>query len=68
MSKQAHSIPDYKGWSISWDYGRYTATGPNYEAEPDGEGGWQDNGHRAEARNIHELHEEIDALIEDGKI
>lgn len=55
--------PDqHRGWEITWDYGEYTATGPNYDASYEGpEDGWVDNGHRVSARTREALIEEIDA-------
>lgn len=53
--------PKYRGWTISFDYGRYTAIGPNYDASYEGEeDGWVDNGEKAESRTIEGLHAEID--------
>ena len=59
--------PDtYRGWSISWDYGRFTAAGPNYDASWEGEeDGWIASGGSAEARTREGLIEEIDAWIEE---
>jgi hypothetical protein len=57
---------DYRGWSISWDYGYFTATGPDYDASWEGEeDGWVDNGHIVSARTIEDLREEVDAWIEE---
>lgn len=56
---------EYRGWSISWDYGEYSATGPNYDASWEGpEDGWVDNGHRVFARDLPDLYAEVDAFIE----
>jgi hypothetical protein len=58
--------PTYRGWSISWDYGRFTATGPNYEASWEGEEtGWIPTGGAVEARTREDLLMEIDAWIEE---
>lgn len=55
---------DYRGWAISWDYGRFTATSPNYDASYDGqEDGWVDNGQRVTARTLTALRDEVDAFI-----
>lgn len=57
---------DYRGWSIDWDYGRFTATGPNYDASWEGEeDGWVASGGRVEARTREALIEEIDDWIEE---
>lgn len=56
----------YRGWSISWDYGRFTATSPNYEASWEGEeDGWVASGGQVEACTREALIEEIDAWIEE---
>lgn len=59
--------PDtYRGWSISWDYGRFTATGPNYDASWEGEeDGYVTSGGSVEARTRDDLIAEIDAWIEE---
>ena len=55
---------EYRGWSISWDYGEYSATGPNYDASWEGEeDGWVDNGERVFARTLPDLYVEVDAAI-----
>ena len=58
--------PDqHRGWAISWDYGQFTATGPDYDASWEGEeDGWVDNGHRVFARTRDELIAEIDDWFE----
>lgn len=57
---------EYRGWSISWDYGEFSATGPNYDASYEGpEDGWVDNGERCSARTYADLCDEIDAYIEE---
>lgn len=54
---------EYRGWSISWDYGYFTATGPNYDASYEGEeDGWVDNGERCSARTWVDLKDEIDTF------
>jgi len=56
----------YRGWSISWDYGRFTATGPNYDVSWEGEeDGWVATGGAVEASTREALIEEIDAWIEE---
>lgn len=56
----------HRGWSIQWDYGYYTATGPNYDASYEGpEDGWVDNGERVSARTWDGVIEEIDAWFEE---
>ena len=56
----------YRGWSITWDYGRFQATGPNYDASWEGEeDGWVASGGAVEARTREDLIEEIDAWIEE---
>lgn len=59
--------PDsHRGWAITWDYGEFQATGPNYDASYEGEeDGWVDNGHRVFARTREDLIEEIDAWFEE---
>lgn len=55
---------DYRGWSISWDYGEYCATGPNYDASWEGpEDGWVDNGERVFAKTLADLRAEVDAYL-----
>lgn len=56
--------PPYRGWTIAWDYGRYTATGPNYDASWEGEeDGWVDNGEHVESRTLEGIYAEIDAVL-----
>lgn len=56
----------YRGWSIDWDYGRFTATGPNYDASWEGEeDGWVASGGSVEERTREGLIAEIDAWIEE---
>lgn len=57
----------YRGWAIDFEYGWYTAVGPNYEAEPDGEGGWTSNDEHTSARTLKELQFEIDAILDDDE-
>lgn len=68
-SKQPEIVADqkkYRGWSIIWDYGYYTAIGPNYDASWEGEeDGWVGNGETVSARNLDDLYGEIDAWIGD---
>jgi hypothetical protein len=55
----------HRGWSITWDYGFYTATSPDYDASYEGEeDGWVDNGQRVQARTRDDLIIEIDAYLE----
>lgn len=57
---------EYRGWSVSWDYGYFNATGPNYDASWEGEeDGWRDNGEHVSARTFEDLCVEIDAYIEE---
>lgn len=57
---------EYRGWRIAWDYGEFSATGPNYDASYEGpENGWVDNGHRVFARTREELIAEVDAWFEE---
>lgn len=52
----------YRGWEVTWDYGYFTATGPDYDASWEGEeDGWVDNGHRVTARTRADLEAEVDA-------
>lgn len=54
----------HRGWSITWGYGYFTATSPNYDASYEGpEDGWVDNGERVSARTREGVIEEIDAWI-----
>lgn len=64
---KAVTPPDtYRGWSISWDYGRFHAIGPNYDASWEGEeDGWVASGGSVDARTRDDLIEEIDAWIEE---
>jgi hypothetical protein len=56
----------HRGWSLKWDYGQWTGTGPDYDASWEGEeDGWVGNGHRCYARTREELIEEIDAWFEE---
>lgn len=58
----------YRGWAISWDYGRYEAVSPDYDASYEGpEDGWVSNGLRAECRDIEGLYAEIDDILDDGE-
>ena len=57
---------EYRGWAIAWDYGRFTAVSPNYDASYEGpEDGWMDNSEKAEGRTREELCAEIDAWFEE---
>jgi len=57
----------YRGWSISFEYGYFNATGPNYDASYEGpEDGWVSNGESVTARTREGLIEEIDAYIEEN--
>lgn len=54
----------YLGGQVDWEYGYYTWTGPNYDAELcDDE--WRDNGHRVIARTLKELKLEVDNFVEE---
>lgn len=65
-AKVAPSADTYRGWSISWEYGRFRATGPNYDASYEGpEDGWVATGGDVDARTYEALIEEIDAWIEE---
>lgn len=56
----------YRGWAVSWEYGYYTATSPDYDASWEGEeDGWVDNGQRVIARTLDDLHTKVDAYIEE---
>jgi hypothetical protein len=56
----------HRGWEIGWNYGRFTATGPNYDASWEGEeDGWVASGGSVEARTREDLIAEIDAYIEE---
>lgn len=61
----------YRGWSISFEYGRYVGIGPNYDASYEGpEDGWVGSGDIADARTLEDLRAEIDdaiALAEAGQ-
>lgn len=57
----------YRGWTISWGYGRYTAMSPNYDASWEGEeDGWVSNGQCVEARTREAVCAEIDAWFEEN--
>ena len=57
---------EYRGWSVAWDYGACSATGPNYDASWEGEeDGWVDNGERVSARTLPDLYIEVDAYFEE---
>lgn len=63
MSKLTHhSIPDYLGWSIEWDYGWYRAVGPDYEPDYNSEDGWYNppNAQVVTERTLWDLHQEIE--------
>jgi hypothetical protein len=56
----------YRGWLIFWDYGQFTATGPNYGASYEGpEIGWVENGEIVSARTREALLGEIDAWLKE---
>ena len=56
----------YRGWAVSFDYGRYTAISPDYDASWEGpEDGWVSNGLHAEGRTLDELYSEVDAILEE---
>lgn len=58
---------EWKGWSISWDYGEWEAIGPNYDASWEGEEtGWVDNGERVYASTLLDLGCEIMAYIKEN--
>ncbi len=66
MGDQIEPLREYRGWAISFDYGFYTATGPDYEASYEGpEDGWVDNGQHIEARNLEDLRAEVDAWFDE---
>lgn len=56
------SAPEtYRGWSITWDYGQFTAVSPDYDASYEGEeDGWVDNGQRVFGRTYDEVCAEVD--------
>lgn len=54
----------YRGWSITFDYGYFNATGPNYDASWEGEeDGWVSNGEQVSARTRDDLIEMIDDYL-----
>jgi hypothetical protein len=56
-----------RGWAVTWDYGYYTATSPDYDASYEGpEDGWVDNGLRVTGRTLDDLHSEVDGWFEDN--
>lgn len=66
VTKTVTPTGDYRGWTISWDYGEYSATGPNYDASWEGpEDGWVDNGERVFAKELVDLYAEVDAFLEE---
>jgi len=57
----------YRGWSISFEYGYFNATGPNYDASYEGpEDGWVSNGEQVSARTRDDVIEMIDDWIEEN--
>jgi hypothetical protein len=61
---KAATPAEYRGWEISWDYGCYTATSPDYDASWEGEeDGWVDNGLRTSARTLPDLYLEVDEML-----
>lgn len=65
-SMKAEQAREYRGWTISWDYGEYSAASPNYDASWEGpEDGWVDNGERVFARTLEDLYAEVDAFLEE---
>lgn len=57
----------HRGWVITWDYGFYTATSPDYDASWEGEeDGWVDNGQRVTARTRDGVISEIDNWFEEN--
>jgi len=66
VTKAVAPKDSYRGWDITWDYGYFTGTGPDYDASYEGpEDGWVDNGHRVSARTREGLIKEIDAWFEE---
>ncbi len=54
----------YREWEITFDYGYFSATGPNYDVSWEGEeDGYVDNGQKISARTVEALRDEIDAAI-----
>jgi hypothetical protein len=68
MTATAAKSETYRGWVISFEYGYYYATSPNYDASWEGEeDGWVDNGEWVSARTIDDLHAEVDEwFVENG--
>lgn len=62
MSKLAHSTPPYRGWELTWDYGYFTATGPEYEPDYNDEDGFHNppGAQCVQGRTLQEVHQEID--------
>lgn len=57
----------YRKWSISFDYGYHNATHPDYEASYEGpEDGWVGSHPALSARELPDLHAEIDAWWEEN--
>jgi hypothetical protein len=57
----------YRGWAISWEYGYFYATSPDYDASWEGEeDGWVDNGLRVSGRTVDDLHTEVDNWFEEN--
>ena len=57
----------YRGWAVTWDYGYFTATSPDYDASWEGEeDGWVDNGLRRQGRTMDDLHAEVDEWFEEN--
>lgn len=54
-------LNNYRGWTIEFDYGYWTAISDDYDASYEGpEDGWIDNGLRLSERTLADLITEID--------
>lgn len=64
MPKNPTLPRNYRGWTISFDYGFYTGISPDYDAELTSDG-WEDNGLLVRERTFAELCTAIDDKLLD---
>jgi len=68
LDKMTKDTPEvgylYRGGRVDFEYGWYTWTGPNYDADLE-DGEWRDNGERCTARTLNDLQIEVDTFIEE---
>ena len=59
----------HRSWVITWDYGEWSAIGPNYDCDWQGEeDGWVSNGEQVFSKTYDGLIQEIDDWIEQTEI